>query len=333
MDRCVSETCEAIGGPRGRDLLRVMRKVYYGTHHDGALPDEVRGGVQVAEALGLLTRRGPWLMLTTPGYLVGNVAKEYCNWLDAGRRMPPPRPRPRYVEGKDVVDVGCSYGRWLWSFQQTARSAVGIELQGEFIALGKALARLEKVPPPRMLQGDAESVHELLPGESADLVFSRLVFNAVTIDTALRSAAACLRPGGVLWLQVEPFAHALGLLGRRRDWRRPKTVAHHAFALGNSILVSALGHQMRLRSPGRMHSVHRPAYPTMGRWRRAMHKAGLVGFRIEHDEQGLLAFSARKPPCAAVSAPDDAGGGAAPWWRRSRPGRRNGAGGSLKLVE
>ncbi len=328
MDRCVSETCEAIGGPRGRDLLQLLRKVYYGTHHYSALPGDLRPSVAVAEGLGLVSRRGPWMLLTTGGYLVGNVAKEYCNWLDAGRRMPPPRPRPHYVEGKDVVDVGCSYGRWLWSFQQTARSAVGLELQGEFIALGAALARLENVPAPRILHGDAESVHELVGIEAADLVFSRLVFNAVTIDKALQSAAACLRPGGVLWLQVEPFAHALWLLGRRRDWRRPKTVAHHAFALGNSVLYSAFGRQVHLRAAGRMHSVHRPAYPTVGRWRRALRKAGLVGFRIEHDEQGLLAFSARKPPCAMISMDDDG-----PWWRRSRPGRRDRPPGSLKFIE
>ncbi|NLF32023.1 MAG: class I SAM-dependent methyltransferase [Planctomycetes bacterium] len=329
MERCVSETCEAIAGPQGRDLLQLMRKVYYGTHHYGALPRDIRTRVEMAEGLGLLSRRGPWMSLTTAGYLVGNVAKEYCNWLDARRDMPPPRPGPQYIEGKDVVDVGCSYGRWLWSFQQTARSAVGIELQPEFIALGEALARLENVPVPRMLQGDAESVHQLLPSESADLVFSRLVFNAVTIDRALQSAATCLRPGGVLWLQVEPFSHLLVLLGRRRDWRRPRTLAHHALAVGNSLLYTAIGRQVQLRSPGRMHSVHRPAYPTVGRWRRAMEKAGLVDFRVEHDQRGLLALSARKPPCAAACLA--IGGGR--WWARSRPRRRNGPPGSLKLVE
>jgi SAM-dependent methyltransferase len=223
---------------------------------------------------------------------VANVAKEYCNWLDHGRVMPRPRPFPEMVDGKDVLDLGCGLGRWLWEFQRTARSATGIEMQPEFIALGETLARREGRAVPVIHRGSAEEVEAWIGPASMDLVFSRLMFSYVPIRKTLTAVATRLRPGGILWVQVDTFGVCLRNLWRER---RLRSAALQAFALCNSLLLMTAGVQLAVRTRGRMHVRHHAAHPGLAWWRRAVRQAGLADFHAVADGPDCLVFWARRP--------------------------------------
>jgi SAM-dependent methyltransferase len=247
---------------------------------------------RTATDLRLVVPAGDGVRLTDLGYLVGNVAKEYCNWIDHGRHMPPPFPPDSLVTGKDVVDIGCSFGRWLWKFQPLARSVVGVENQHAYIDLGGALAAREGVPAPRMLWGSAEDLGRLVPDASCDLVFSRLMFNHVRVRPTLSLVVRTLRPGGMLWLQVERIRMPLNMLVFGE--KRLRTRAFAAFGLVNTLLCLATGKQAALTIPGRMHSVYSSVYPTIGWWRRSLAASGLNDVRVEDVAPYGATFSARR---------------------------------------
>jgi SAM-dependent methyltransferase len=287
----ITAACEMIAGRDCEKFLRVMRCAYFGDH-EGAWK-ESEALVERAEQLGLLKVDRRRLTLTSGGYLVGNVAKEYINYVEQGRQVVAPKPPVEFFSDKDVLDLGCSFGRWLWEFQRRARSATGIEMQLEYIQLGAALAEREGVPTPRLIQDSIENLDRHVPPQSMDLVFSRLVFNYVAIKPTLKKAIATLRPGGVLWLEVGPFAGALSDLVNSEPRLRSKMLS--LFQLANSVLCTATGWQMALRTKGRMHSVHKPACPTLGWWRRVIRREGLTDFRVVRYHPHGVAFCANKP--------------------------------------
>ncbi len=293
MHPIIPSVCEAITAPTGAELLVYLRSVYQGRADKAVIGATHPDVVRQADDLGLTEPGGPGRVLTTPGYLVGNVAKEYCNWVDDGRELPPPRPSLNMLRNKDVVDLGCSFGRWVWGFQKAARSAVGIEMQQEYIELGRALAQLEGEPVPDLRHGSAEDLDQFLPDGSVDFIFSRLAFNHVRIRPTLAKAARALRSKGVIWLEVETFS-----VGWRKIFqgeRRLRSMVFSTFGAANSLALIATGRQLTLRVPGRMHSEHKPAYPTVAWWRAALAGIGLTDFHAVFKSPDLLAFWAQKP--------------------------------------
>jgi SAM-dependent methyltransferase len=207
--------------------------------------------------------------------------------------MPPPRPPDDYVVGKDVLDIGCGLGRWLWEFQVTARSVRGLEMQGEYIELGRSLAVREGIRVPEIYRGSVEEMDRYIGGGSVDLCFARLVLNYVAIMKTLRKAAATLRPGGVLWVQVDSLWRSVG----RGIWkeRRVAGVLWKGFSIINTVLCMVTGLQASVRVKGRMHEEHKPAYPSVRWWRGAVRRVGLEEFRVESMSDGCVTFAARKP--------------------------------------
>ena len=287
----IAATCEVIAGPDCEPFLRSLREIYFGRNEAAWTRGEP--ALRLAEKAGLLKIHGQRLVLTDAGYLVGNVAKEYMNYLDQGRELARPKPPEEFLAGKDVLDLGCAFGRWLWQFQRHARSATGIEMQGEYIQLGRVLAEREGVPVPRLIQDSIENLDRHIAPQSVDLVFSRLVFNHVSIRSTLNKAITTLRPGGILWLQVGPFRAALVQLRNTEPRFRSKVLS--VFQLFNSLLCTSTGRQMSLRSQGRMHSVHKPAFPTVNWWHRALAREGMIDFTIVNYHPETVAFFARKP--------------------------------------
>jgi SAM-dependent methyltransferase len=239
--------------------------------------------LEMAQRASLVDGGGRTPRLTPRGYLVGNVAKEYCNWLDAGRTIPEQVPARELFAGKDVLDVGCSYGRWLWEFQKHgARSVTGIELQPEFTVLGRALARLEGLEPPSIAVGSVEALSDHFPDSSFDFVFSRLVLTHVPLRRALPPFVRVLRPGGTFWIQIESFLAGVVRIGRELNSGTLRGAAFAAFGVANAVLFSMLGTQVSVRSPGRrMHSKHQPVYPIAAAWRRALEQSGARDCRTE----------------------------------------------------
>jgi len=269
-DASVERLRVLLGGNEGDYALRFLRSIYYGSKDlsvNAALLESLRGCDLITG-----TRERP--VLTRGGYLVGNVAKEYCNWLDNNREMPEPRPSPQELSGKDVLDLGCSYGRWLWYFQRHARSVLGIEQQRTYLDLGRILAERAGFQAPPIVVGNIDELSALVGDRRFDLVFSRLVFNHVRIHDVLRQCAKVLRPGGMLWLQVERVEFVRTIVRPSLNPRWLIALVFAAFGVANTAAFNAAGVQMRIRIRGRMHTYHQPVYPSLAAWTRELKSAG-----------------------------------------------------------
>lgn len=284
--------CDTIRGPSGDQLLRLLASVYEGIHDKKLLQKELGKSVlEKGSDFGLLKPyRNDQVILTSQGYLVGNVAKEYIHWIKNDRLMPPPHPPDDFIKGKDVLDLGCSFGRWLWRFQKTAKSAVGLEMQQEYIELGRALAQREGIPCPEIRQGSVEELDSNIADNSVDFVFIRLVLNHVFVAKTLMQIANVLRPSGILWAQVEPLSHPFRSFLRRNKGRELRHKIFTVFSIVNSIVFMTTHRQMSLQIQGRMHSAHKPVYPTLKAWKTAFSRVGLCDFREIQDN----VFWARK---------------------------------------
>lgn len=291
METWVSSVCDVIRGPRGTDFLEVMRRIYAADGLAAIPAAATRALADQGVGLGVLVPRGEGFVLSGPGYLLGNVAKEYCNWLDHGRRMPPPRPPEEFIRNKDVLDLGCSIGRWLWEFQATARSVTGIELRPEYIELGRALAQRENIPPPQILTGSIERVDEHVPPQSMDFVFCRLAINHVAIRKVLDNVVEVLRPGGVVWLEAESFKCGWQKL---RQARGVRGIAYTAFGIANSLVCTATGRQITVSCRGRHQTAHKVAYPSRGWWFATFRRCGLTPTVLDANN-GPFCIWGRKP--------------------------------------
>lgn len=281
MHKNIPYVCDAISEPSGGQLLRLLASVWEGVHDEELLRKKSgESALEQATNFGLLKlyKKGQ-LILTAPGYLVANVAKEYCHWIDNNRRMPLPYPPDDFIKGMDVLDLGCSFGRWLWRFQKNAKSVVGLEMQQEYIELGRALAMRECIPCPEIRQGSVEELSSHVADNSVDFVFIRLVLNHVYVTKTLLQIANVLRSGGIVWAQVEPLTNPFRSFLRRDKGRELRHKLFAAFSIVNSIVFITTRRQMSLRTQGRMHSIHKPVYPTLKAWKAAFYRVGLCDFR------------------------------------------------------
>lgn len=288
IDDRIYAAADLIRGANGEAFLHFMSDAYHAISK--ANGNKMAGNAaSAAEKIGMVVRREGAFELTTPGFLVANVAKEYCYYLDQGRTTAPPKPPDDLIAGKDVLDIGCSFGRTLWEFQRSARSAVGLEPQEEYIILARALSALEKVPAPKIIAASAEEISKHVAPSSLDLIFTRLVLNYVKVKPVIEGMTAALRPGGTLWILVDSpcilpryFFAAKSL--RRKVWL--------LLAMANLPVCILSGRQISIRAGGRMHESHKPAYLPLWWWRNTLRKYGLKDFRTYPCNS--LAFSVRK---------------------------------------
>jgi SAM-dependent methyltransferase len=287
MDKRIDAAAKVIESGDGQPFLRFMADTYHG-HRNGSDPKILA----LAAEIGLIRNAGDKIELTNPGFLVGNVAKEYCHYVDYGRTTAPPKPSREMIEGKDVLDLGCSFGRSLWEFQRVARSAVGLEPQEEYIVLGRALSVQENVAAPKIINGPAEELARHFGPASLDVIFTRLVLNYVKVKPVLGQMVAALRPGGTLYILVDSPSNlprrllAGGSSLQRRGWI--------LLALLNLPVCVLTGRQLSVTIPGRMHTRHNPAYLPLWWWRKALLRRGLRDFRT-FPGSGALVFCATKP--------------------------------------
>ncbi len=285
MDERIYAAARVIESADGEAFLRFMADAYHGQGLGNG--GKIAG---LAADIGLVCQAGNKKELTNLGFLVGNVAKEYCEYVEQGRTTAPPKPSRDIIAGKDVLDLGCSFGHSLWEFQREAGSAVGLEKQQEYIVLGRALSALEKVAAPKIVNGPAEELDRHFGPESLDVIYSRLVLNYVKVKPVLEKMVAALRPGGTLWIIVEPPGilparlMARGRSLRRRGWL--------VLALLNLPVCLVTGRQVSIAARGRMHARHNPIYMPLWWWRKELQSRGLKNFRMF---PGLaLAFCAQK---------------------------------------
>lgn len=282
----------ALTDERSIDFCRFMRSAYFSELRVGSVAVPANDGRQAFEratALGLLRARrdGDGFALTELGYEVANVAKEYTNWIEAGRPLPD-GVTPALVRGKRVLDVGCSFGRHLLGFSGHQANAYGIDFQDRYLRLSRTFARHHGVAAPRVARARAEDLP--FRAGSFDVVFSRLVLNYVSdIDATVAEFVRVLAPGGILVLIVEPLGTQIRELMTRKWIRNTRNVAFTLFGLLNTALVELGGRQLVIRRRGRMHTKHSPAWPT-ARWLRrrlAAHRLRPVAGGNIHRGSGL----------------------------------------------
>lgn len=296
MRKNISYVCDVISTPSGDQMLKLLTSVYEGIQDKELLCKESGESVlEQAVNFGLLNfyKQGQ-VILTSQGYLVANVAKEYIHWVNNNREMPQPCPPDDFIQGKDVLDIGCSFGRWLWRFQKSAKSVLGLEMQQEYIELGRALAKRESIDFPEIRQGSAEELSSHMANNSIDFVFARLVLNHVNIEKTLLQIANALRPNGIMWAQVESFSSPFRRFLQRNKERELRHKLFAAFSMVNSIVFITTSHQMSIRIQGRMHSHHKPVYPTLKAWKAAFSRVGLGDFQEIRSICGNYIFHARK---------------------------------------
>jgi SAM-dependent methyltransferase len=256
------------------DLLRLLRNIYFQQESTGgAALDEASAPAISASALGLIESSEPRrFRLTTHGYRIANFAKEYSNWIDSGRRLPEGI-TAELVDGRRLLDVGCSFGRHLATFSRLGAHAVGIELEEPYLQLSRVFAQREGITPPIVAQATAASLPFV--SRSFDIVFCRLVLNYVPVRAALGEFARVLAPGGRLILAFGTFQEGVDFI-RTANWRgNLRTIAWRTFGLANSVLLQLTGHQASVRAGGRMYAVHTPTWPS-ARW--MMRELGRQGF-------------------------------------------------------
>ena len=273
-------------------LCRLLRDIYYAEEGSGSAtvdnPD-LQAALAMAGDLGLIKRRAPGRYnLTACGYEIGNFAKEYCNWVDSGRRAPE-GVSPEVIVGRRLLDVGCSFGRHLTTFRRMGARAVGIELEENYLQLSQLFAAREHLPRPPMAR--ATAIHLPFGNRTFDVVFCRLVINYLPVRAALAEFARVLAPGGRLIISFLTFRDGAAFL-RRARWRgNVRTVAWHTFGLVNTLTLQLTGCQMSVRAQGRMSSQHTPTWPTPAWLGRELTRQGFAapagGYQV-HDAPVVL---------------------------------------------
>jgi 2-polyprenyl-3-methyl-5-hydroxy-6-metoxy-1,4-benzoquinol methylase len=265
-DHLTPELIEALTTGSGADFCRFLRRVYFEELRTGHVAEAAAAEPALAaraHSLHLLRPDRAGARLTDVGYEVSNVAKEYANWLDGGRKLPDGVPAS-ILDGQRVLDVGCSFGRQMIAFAQHGARVWGIDFQTTYLRLSSAFARQQGLSRLRVARARAEQL-PFLPG-SFDVVFCRLVLNYVAdVDGTIAEFSRVLKPGGTLVLIIEPLGAPVRSLLKSKWLGNTRTIAFILFGLLNTVIVELGGRQLVLRRQGRMHTQHSPVWPT-GRW-------------------------------------------------------------------
>jgi SAM-dependent methyltransferase len=138
-------------------------------------------------------------------------------------------------DAKSVLELGSGYGRMLRALARAQRRVVGLELDGELIALARH--NLRKVPAPqrrsvRLVQGDMRQFTLDAPVERVLLPYNALCCMLTKRDalSCFRAARRALVMDGGLALDVwnaEPF-HRSASVRARADEREPIVTLGHA---------------------------------------------------------------------------------------------------------
>jgi len=277
----------SLDSDEGYQTLLTIRKIFYGKISSSKeIPSQIVARLLEHEVIEC---GGSTLRLTDTGYVLGNICKEYCNWIDNNRRMPSPKPPVEFYRAKTVLDLGCSFGRWLWEFEAAER-LVGVELEKAYVGAAKVLSKKESKKPISIINASVEELEDFVEAGTIDFVFSRLVFNHVWIDRTLKQAFECLAEGGRLWLQVENRVFPFKIL---REEKRLKGRIRALFTIFNTVWFQLTGRQIVLRFKGRMHSEHKSVYPHEMTWKKHLIEVGFTDIQIEQHSSGYVFTAVR----------------------------------------
>jgi ubiquinone/menaquinone biosynthesis C-methylase UbiE len=135
----------------------------------------------------------------------------------------------RWVDGRDILDLGCGTGTYLAQHVAACRSAVGLDFSPQML---QAFAeRFDGEPPPqlRLIEGDMTDLP--LVDASIDLAFSfSALYYVPGLDQVLREVRRVLRPEGRAVLELGNL-HSLNTLvcnvqHVESGWAKPEHVSY-----------------------------------------------------------------------------------------------------------
>jgi SAM-dependent methyltransferase/uncharacterized protein YbaR (Trm112 family) len=145
----------------------------------------------------------------------GNLYRHLARGLD---RYPIPHlPLPSGA-GKNLLDIGCNWGRWSIAATRSGYEAIGIDPSFEAIVAARRIARQLKANAQYVV---ADARRLPFPDDSFDVVFSYGVlqhFSKADVSASVREIARVVHPDGYSWVQM-PNAYGprnLYQLARRR---------------------------------------------------------------------------------------------------------------------
>lgn len=196
-----SATGAAILGSTGVPLLRLMREIFFG-RDTSTFDQEV---VATAARLGWISKGSnhSWRLTPHGGY-VADSAREYCNWLDDIRKLPS-RITDADVAGKAVLDIGCGFGRHVFSASHLATLAVGLEAEQAYIKMSSILRSLENITAAEFACGTGERLP--FADRVFDLIMCIRALPYMDATLAIPEIARVLRVGGKAHLVVATFQY------------------------------------------------------------------------------------------------------------------------------
>jgi SAM-dependent methyltransferase len=228
----------------------------------GEAPDEeCRTSVlPVLAELGLGRQTDTSFELGDLGHKCADAAREYGFWTARQRRLHGESSLPALMlgnfEGKRVLEIGPGWGCNLFRLQQVTPHARGREIDEVYVRFTSIFAKMEGVTPPMIDVGGGEQLPYADGSFDWILMFSALQY--MDVKVAAHEVARVLAPGGRL-LTAQP---TLSVLAKDLSTSigKPRTFAHKAMTLLNSISYGLLGRRLRDNVASRATS--RPVYLT-----------------------------------------------------------------------
>jgi len=241
------------------------------------------------EELGWVRSRS----LTSLGRLVADPLREYSFWLARERRLPSERQVPMLrrgrFRGKRVAELGSGGGCNLLSLSGIPASLVGVEPMPLYVQMTPLLARMAKLPTPRVIEGAAEAIP--LRDASQDVLLCYSSHQYMDVDRALEEMARVLAPGGELVMVGNSlFPFALESAIRFLRTRSVGNLKYDAVAILNTLGYEAIGR--RIVGGGESSTTARPIYPSRWHMVRALDGAGFAwnahGSRVVDTGESVL---------------------------------------------
>ncbi len=209
--------------------------------------------------------------LTTVGARVADSAREYCNWLD-DRKTLPVGVTVDLIAGKRVLDVGCGFGRHLFSLQDAGAVATGVELDEIYIQLSQVLSEKAQVNSVRIVRAAGE--HLPFPAQSFDVILCTRSIAYMKMAEALFEMSRVLSPNGCLMLVTGTTLDiALNFINRHRWQRGTKFMMRNSINFANSCWFQLF--RQRMFGDRIKRSTSAPVYVTVRFLTRLLEQAGL----------------------------------------------------------